>query len=173
MKFCFVTAVLGSVLVLLLGACSPKEEASQEREALSQSQPVEGPEEALPSRKPEEGSISSQPEAPEETPSPAGKLFVQQNSNAEEGYEPTLHLLEDGSFEFSAYCYDGAVYLQGTYRQEEEGYCFTPQTSSAPEGAVGSELNEFWLIFGEEGMTYTGEDLGVTFQGALFRETAE
>lgn len=171
MKFRFVIAACCALAVFLLGACSQQEEPREESVLSSQSRPAESSE-AFSSREEERESVSVQ-DSREETPSPAGKLFVQQNSSAEEGYEPTIRLLEDGSFEFSAYCYDGVVVLEGTYRQEGEDYCFTPKTSTAPEGAVGSSLSEFWLVLGEEGMTYTGEDLGVTFEGALFRETAE
>ena len=84
----------------------------------------------------------------DEPGSPAdGGAGVRHNpdSGAEEGYEPTVRLLEKRDFEFSAFCYDGTVRLTGTYTEEEDAYLLKPEATSAPEGAVGSELTEIRL----------------------------
>lgn len=68
-------------------------------------------------------------------------VFVQSDSGAEEGYEPTVRLLENGTFEFSAFCYDGTVRLTGTYTEEEDAYLLKPEATSAPEGAGGQRTH--------------------------------
>ena len=100
-------------------------------------------------------------------------VFVQSDSGAEEGYEPTVRLLENGTFEFSAFCYDGTVRLTGTYTEEEDAYLLKPVATSAPEGAVGSELTEIRLEKAEGSVLYSGGSLGVTYDGAIFERAEE
>ena len=118
--------------------------------------------------------VSASPQTSAETGNEARKageqVFVQQDSGAEEGYEPTVRLLEGGRFEFTAYCYDGMVYFHGTYREEGSEYVLTVEDNSAPEGAVGSDVEEIRMAVTESGLTYTGEQLGVTQEGSLFEK---
>ena len=95
------------------------------------------------------------------------QVFVQKNSGAEEGYEPTIRLLENGSFEFSLYLYDGTAFLSGTYAEEGEDYVLTP-TESTAQGFAASDVGEIRLSKTEGGVTYSGEQLGVTADGAEF-----
>lgn len=97
------------------------------------------------------------------------EVFVQPNSGAEEGYEPTIRLLENGSFEFASYHYDGVVILSGTYEPIEGGYRLTPQETQA-QGVMGSNLEEFTLELADSGVIYNGPEQGVTPTGAEFEK---
>ena len=95
------------------------------------------------------------------------KVFVQKDSGAEEGYEPTVRLLENGNFEFSLYLYDGTAFLSGTYAEEGDSYALTVTESSA-QGFAASDVGEIRLTKTETGVTYSGEQIGVTCDGAEF-----
>lgn len=97
--------------------------------------------------------------------------YMQEGSAAPEGYEPVITFRKDGTFSFSAFCYDGTVTWQGTFTQEGDVCRLHPDTTTAPEGAVGSELSEITLTKGEDGsLIYSGEPLGVTGEGAQFQK---
>ena len=95
------------------------------------------------------------------------QVFVQKDSGAEEGYEPTIRLLENGNFELSLYLYDGTAILSGTYAEEGDGYVLTPAESTA-QGFMASGAGEIRLTKTEGGVVYSGEQLGVTVDGAEF-----
>lgn len=97
------------------------------------------------------------------------EIFVQLNSGAEEGYEPTIRLLENGNFEFATYHYDGVVILSGTYEAIEGGYRLSPQETQA-QGVMGSNLEEFTLELTDSGVIYNGPEQGVTPTGAQFEK---
>ena len=48
-----------------------------------------------------------------------------------------------------------------------------PEATSAPEGAVGSELTEIRLEKAEGSVLYSGGSLGVTYDGAIFERAEE
>lgn len=95
------------------------------------------------------------------------KVFVQENSNAEEGYEPTFRLMENGNFEFSVFLYDGTALVTGTYVEGDGAYSLTCAESSMP-GVSAQQLGEITLTITDTGVTYGGTTAGVTFDGASF-----
>lgn len=157
------------LLSLCLSACGGQDEVSsaapqsQESEAAppqSQSLPEESPASEAPA------SSGAQSEG-EQSSQEAALVLVQQDSGAEAGYEPTLTLYQDGSFQLAATFYDGTVLITGTYTQEEGAYVLAP-TESTAQGVAGSDVGEMRLSPSGEGYTYSGGQLGLTFDGASF-----
>lgn len=100
------------------------------------------------------------------------EVFVQQESDAQEGYEPTIRLLENGNFELSLFLYDGVATLSGTYTEEESSYVLTVTESSA-QGFAASEVDDIILEKTDDGVIYTGRQIGVTFDGAVFKAQSD
>ncbi|MFQ6893122.1 MAG: hypothetical protein ACLRS7_13120 [Acutalibacter sp.] len=157
------------LLSLCLSACGGQDEVSsaapqsQESEAAppqSQSLPEESPASEAPA------SSGAQSEG-EQSAQEAALVLVQQDSGAEAGYEPTLTLYQDGSFQLAATFYDGTALITGTYTQEEGVYVLAP-TESTAQGVAGSDVGEMRLSPSGEGYTYSGGQLGLTFDGASF-----
>lgn len=157
------------LLSLCLSACGGQDEVSsaapqsQESEAAppqSQSLPEESPASEAPA------SSGAQSEG-EQSAQEAALVLVQQDSGAEAGYEPTLTLYQDGSFQLAATFYDGTALITGTYTQEEGAYVLAP-TESTSQGVAGSDVGEMRLSPSGEGYTYSGGQLGLTFDGASF-----
>lgn len=94
-------------------------------------------------------------------------VLTQQDSGAEEGYEPTITLYPDGTFALFASFYDGSVTISGTYAQEGDGYVLTP-TDSTAQGTAGSDVGEITLTPSGGGFAYSGGQLGATYDGAVF-----
>ena len=139
------------LLGLCLSACggqdgtpsaAPQSQESQAALPQSQSLPEESPASEAPvsSGAQSEGEQSSQE---------AALVLVQQDSGAEAGYEPTLTL------------------ITGTYTQEGGAYVLAP-TESTAQGVAGSDVGEMRLSPSGEGYTYSGGQLGLTFDGASF-----
>lgn len=80
---------------------------------------------------------------------------------------PTLTLYQDGSFQLAATFYDGTALITGTYTQEGGAYVLAP-TESTAQGVAGSDVGEMRLSPSGEGYTYSGGQLGLTFDGASF-----
>ena len=76
-------------------------------------------------------------------------------------------LYQDGSFQLAATFYDGTALITGTYTQEEGVYVLAP-TESTSQGVAGSDVGEMRLSPSGEGYTYSGGQLGLTFDGASF-----
>lgn len=157
------------LLSLCLSACGGQDEVSsaapqsQESEAAppqSQSLPEESPASEAPA------SSGAQSEG-EQSSQEAVLVLVQQDSGAEAGYEPTLTLYQDGSFQLAATFYDGTALITGTYIQEGGAYVLAP-TESTAQGVAGSDVGEMRLSPSGEGYTYSGGQLGLTFDGASF-----
>lgn len=157
------------LLSLCLSACGGQDEVSsaapqsQESEAAppqSQSLPEESPASEAPA------SSGAQSEG-EQSAQEAALVLVQQDSGAEAGYEPTLTLYQDGSFQLAATFYDGTALITGTYIQEGGAYVLAP-TESTAQGVAGSDVGEMRLSPSGEGYTYSGGQLGLTFDGASF-----
>lgn len=157
------------LLGLCLSACGGQDEVpsaapqSQESEAAppqSQSLPEESPASEAPASS---GAQSEREQSAQE----AVLVLVQQDSGAEAGYEPTLTLYQDGSFQLAATFYDGTALITGTYTQEEGAYVLAP-TESTAQGVAGSDVGEMRLSPSGEGYTYSGGQLGLTFDGASF-----
>ena len=157
------------LLSLCLSACGGQDEVSsaapqsQESEAAppqSQSLPEESPASEAPA------SSGAQSEG-EQSSQEAALVLVQQDSGAEPGYEPTLTLYQDGSFQLAATFYDGTALITGTYTQEGGAYVLAP-TESTAQGVAGSDVGEMRLSPSGEGYTYSGGQLGLTFDGACF-----
>lgn len=157
------------LLSLCFSACGGQDEVSsaapqsQESEAAppqSQSLPEESPASEAPA------SSGAQSEG-EQSAQEAALVLVQQDSGAEAGYEPTLTLYQDGSFQLAATFYDGTALITGTYTQEEGVYVLAP-TESTSQGVAGSDVGEMRLSPSGEGYTYSGGQLGLTFDGASF-----
>lgn len=163
-------ALLGACLLgLCLSACGGQDEVSsaapqsQESEAAppqSQSLPEESPASEAPA------SSGAQSEG-EQSAQEAALVLVQQDFGAEAGYEPTLTLYQDGSFQLAATFYDGTALITGTYIQEGGAYVLAP-TESTAQGVAGSDVGEMRLSPSGEGYTYSGGQLGLTFDGASF-----
>ena len=154
------------LLGLCLSACGGQDEVSsaapqsQESEAAppqSQSLPEESPASEAPA------SSGAQSEG-EQSAQEAALVLVQQDSGAEAGYEPTLTLYQDGSFQLA---YDGTALITGTYTQEGGAYVLAP-TESTAQGVAGSDVGEMRLSPSGESYTYSGGQLGLTFDGASF-----
>lgn len=94
-------------------------------------------------------------------------VLTQQDSGAEAGYEPTFTLYPDGTFELFASFYDGSATITGTYVQQDGAYVLTPVETTA-QGAMGSGLEKMTLTPAGENWTYVGEQLGITYDGAVF-----
>lgn len=163
-------ALLGACLLgLCLSACggqgevpsaAPQSQESQAALPQSQSLPEESPASEAPA------SSGAQSEG-EQSAQEAALVLVQQDSGAEAGYEPTLTLYQDGSFQLAATFYDGTALITGTYTQEEGAYVLAP-TESTAQGVAGSDVGEMRLSPSGEGYTYSGGQLGLTFDGASF-----
>lgn len=93
--------------------------------------------------------------------------FMQENSGAEAGYEPTIRLMENGSFEFSVFLYDGISLVSGSYEDIEGEYVLTC-TQSSSTGMAASDLGEIRLEKTDTGVIYHGVQAGVTGDGAVF-----
>lgn len=144
----------------LLTSCGEKEEKTLSSQTVVSQE----------SRKESTGAIG---ESSEESGGETGEevRYMQEGSAAPEGYEPVITFRKDGTFSFSAFCYDGTVTWQGTFTQEGDVCRLHPDTTTAPDGAVGSELSEITLTKGEDGsLIYSGEPLGVTGEGAQFQK---
>lgn len=98
---------------------------------------------------------------------PGALVLTQRGSGAEAGYEPTFALYPEGTFELSATFYDGTATITGTYVEERGSYVLTPGESTA-QGVVGSDVGQMTLTAGEEGYAYSGGQLGLTYDGAVF-----
>lgn len=163
-------ALLGACLLgLCLSACGGQDEVSsaapqsqESQAALPQSQSL--PEESPASEAPASSGAQSEGE---QSAQEAVLVLVQQDSGAEAGYEPTLTLYQDGSFQLAATFYDGTALITGTYTQEEGAYVLAP-TESTAQGVAGSDVGEMRLSPSGEGYTYSGGQLGLTFDGASF-----
>ena len=157
------------LLGLCLSACggqdgtpsaAPQSQESQAAPPQSQSLPEESPASEAPA------SSGAQSEG-EQSAKEAALVLVQQDSGAEAGYEPTLTLYQDGSFQLAATFYDGTALITGTYTQEGGAYVLAP-TESTAQGVAGSDVGEMRLSPSGEGYTYSGGQLGLTFDGASF-----
>ncbi len=163
-------ALLGACLLgLCLSACGGQDEVSsaapqsqESQAALPQSQSL--PEESPASEAPASSGAQSEGE---QSAQEAVLVLVQQDSGAEAGYEPTLTLYQDGSFQLAATFYDGTALITGTYTQEGGAYVLAP-TESTAQGVAGSDVGEMRLSPSGEGYTYSGGQLGLTFDGASF-----
>ena len=164
------TAIAALAVALTLTACgsvpqgsSQGVESSQAEESVSQtesSQPTSQPE----SSAVEEPSSQSQVEkSVQET----AVVLVQQDSGAEAGYEPTFTLNSDGTFSLFVAFYDGTATITGTYTAQDNGYVLTPEESTA-QGVMGSEAGEMTLTQEGAGYTYSGSQLGLIYDGAVF-----
>lgn len=123
-------------------------------------------------------SLKPQPRTLEEAPAESGSsgetasqqaalVLVQEDSGAEAGYEPAFTLYPDGTFELFVSFYDGTATITGTYTEQDGGYVLTPSGSTA-QGAMGSDVGEMTLSPEGEGYAYSGGQLGVIFDGAVF-----
>ena len=172
MKNLVQTALLALLLCAGLSACgsqgepstgsstvsvSSAEETSSQPELRWESRTVEG-------EAPMEASAA---EPAEESAQEEALMLVQQDSGMEAGGEPAITLHQDGSFTLNAVFYDGAATISGTYAQQGEGYVLTPLESTA-QGPEGSQVGEITLTPQDSGFVYGGEQLGVTFDGAVF-----
>ena len=163
-------AVLGACLLgLCLSACGGQDEVSraapqsqESQAALPQSQSL--PEESPASEAPASSGAQSEGE---QSAQEAVLVLVQQDSGAEPGHAPPLTLYQDGSFQLAATFYDGTALITGTYTQEEGAYVLAP-TESTAQGVAGSDVGEMRLSPSGEGYTYSGGQLGLTFDGASF-----
>ena len=163
-------ALLALALLLGLAACNGQEEASPpaSQSQVSSAGSQEEPSSQSPTPRSGEGEPSSQVESvPEEEPAQEGLVLVQQESGAEAGYEPTITLYPDGTFALAAAFYDGTAQITGTYVSQDGGYVLTP-TDSTAQGVAGSDVGEMGLTPSGEGYTYSGGQLGLTFDGASF-----
>ena len=95
------------------------------------------------------------------------QVFVQENSNAEEGYEPTIRLMENNSFEFMVFLYDGTALVSGSYEEGDGAYTLHCENSNMP-GVSPEDLGDIELTVTDTGVTYHGSTAGVTFDGASF-----
>ena len=137
-----------------LTACGGQEEPSGAESPISVASAQE--ESAQPDLQPEPRAAeesSAGEEAVEEGPqeeAPGALVLIQKDSGAEAGYEPTFTL-----------------YPEGTYVEEGDSYVLTPGESTA-QGVVGSDVGQMTLTAGEEGYAYSGGQLGLTYDGAVF-----
>ncbi len=166
--------ILAAVSALLLcgifTACGGQEDAlpSQENQPTSSavqeesSQPVLRPE----PRTAEAPSQSQDTQESEDTQEET-VVLTQQDSGAETGYEPTFTLYSDGTFELFATFYDGTATITGTYVQQDGGYALTPEESTA-QGVMGSDVGDMTLSPDGEGYAYSGGQLGLIYDGAVF-----
>ena len=83
------------------------------------------------------------------------------------GLRAHLYPVPGGTFELSATFYDGTATITGTYVEEGDSYVLTPGESTA-QGVVGSDVGQMTLTAGEEGYAYSGGQLGLTYDGAVF-----
>ncbi len=144
------------------GSSSPVEsQAAPSVSPVESSQPEQEPESSVAARssvESQEGEVESSQEA---------LVLVQEDSGAEAGYEPTFTLAEDGTFELFVSFYDGTATITGTYTEQGGSYLLTPHESTA-QGAMGSDVGEMTLTPEGEGYVYSGGQLGVIFDGAVF-----
>lgn len=154
-----------------LAACGGQEEPSGAESLISAASAQE--ESSQPGLQPEPRAAeesSAGEEAVEESPqeeAPGALVLIQKDSGAEAGYEPTFTLYPEGTFELSATFYDGTATITGTYVEEGDSYVLTPGESTA-QGVVGSDVGQMTLTAGEEGYAYSGGQLGLTYDGAVF-----
>lgn len=171
------STLLALILALGLAACGSQQEdpVSQESSISVSSAQEESSQPALepepreaeePSQSQAEASLSSQ--EPEES----ALVLVQEDSGAEPGAEPTVTLYPDGTFALTAFFYDGTASITGTYVQQGEGYVLTPLESTA-QGTEGSDVGEIILTPQDGGFAYGGEQLGVTYDGAVFQPSQQ
>ena len=163
-------ALLGACLLgLCLSACGGQDEVSSAAPQSQESQAAPPQSQSLPEESPasEAPASSGAQSEGEQSAQEAVLVLVQQDSGAEAGYEPTLTLYQDGSFQLAATFYDGTALITGTYTQEEGAYVLAP-TESTAQGVAGSDVGEMRLSPSGEGYTYSGGQLGLTFDGASF-----
>ena len=161
-----------------LSACGGQEENTTTQS--SQAPAVSAPEEGTETEPAESRDWMIQPrtgEAPaENSQGEEGQegtlVLTQQDSGAEAGYEPAFTLYPDGTFELFASFYDGTATITGTYVQQDGSYVLTPRESTA-QGVAGSELGEMVLAPVQEGWAYSGGQLGITYDGAVFASSQE
>lgn len=157
------------LLSLCLSACGGQDEVSSAAPQSQESQAAPPQSQSLPEESPasEAPASSGAQSEGEQSAQEAALVLVQQDSGAEAGYEPTLTLYQDGSFQLAATFYDGTALITGTYTQEEGVYVLAP-TESTAQGVAGSDVGEMRLSPSGEGYTYSGGQLGLTFDGASF-----
>ena len=157
------------LLSLCLSACGGQDEVSSAAPQSQESQAAPPQSQSLPEESPasEAPASSGAQSEGEQSAQEAALVLVQQDSGAEAGYEPTLTLYQDGSFQLAATFYDDAAPTTGTYTQEEGVYVLAP-TESTSQGVAGSDVGEMRLSPSGEGYTYSGGQLGLTFDGASF-----
>ena len=168
-----ITLLMAALLLCgAFAACGSQEEPSSSSSTVSVSAAEE--ESSQPQLRPEPRTVEgeSSTESPVEEPAEESAqeevlVLIQQDSGMEAGGEPTITLHQDGSFTLNAVFYDGAATISGTYAQQGESYVLTPLESTA-QGTEGSQVGEITLTPQDGGFAYGGDQLGVTFDGAVF-----
>lgn len=164
-----ITVLMAALLLCgAFAACGSQGEPSSSSSTVSVS--AAGEESSQPELRPEPRTVEgeSSMESPvEESTQEEVLVLIQQDSGMEGGGEPTITLHQDGSFTLNAVFYDGAATISGTYAQQGESYVLTPLESTA-QGAEGSQVGEITLTPQDGGFAYGGDQLGVTFDGAVF-----
>lgn len=161
-----VALLCGVLLAAFLTACGSRGEAGNSP-AVSEKAKVSWEESSPDSRAASKAeTLSSQPES-EASQAGEALTFVQKESGAEAGYEPTVRLFPDGTFTFSVYLYDGTATLTGVYTDKGDDYLLTV-TESTAQGFAAGTAGEICFTKAGESVFYSGEQLGVTADGAEF-----
>lgn len=166
--------LFGMMLLMGMAACGGQEETSSTVESQAAVSTLEE-ESSQPVLRPEPRTMEAPPVEEGDTAVADGQETVlelsQQESGAEAGYEPRVTLYADGTFEMFASFYDGAATISGNYTQEGDGYVLTP-TESTAQGVMGSDVGEMTFSPEEQGYAYSGDQLGLTYDGAVFETVA-
>lgn len=96
--------------------------------------------------------------------------FRQNDSGAEEGYDPSVILTAEGKFIFTFFTPEkGTDQLRGTYREEGDGYVLTAAEGSNQE-FYNENSEEIRLKKKDGTLIYSGKQIGVTAEGDVFTE---
>lgn len=151
-----------ALLLLQLGACGKKGEEDS-GPSMSQSASVqEESEQSFLSRTPRDGDLSA-PETQEGEQT--GLHYIQEG----DGANAELTLFEDGTFSLRAVMYDGLPTITGTYTQTETAFVLVPVETNAQNIDL-AQLGEMTLTKEGETLIYSGEELGITMEGATFHQ---
>lgn len=161
----------GLAMALTLTACGGTQgntSSAGESQAVETSSQVES---SQPQLKPEPRTAEIPQESQQEESASTGAAevlaLVQEESGAEAGYEPRITLFEDGTFQFFVCYYDGTSTVSGTYVENGGAYVLTP-TGDTAQGTGASGAGEMELTPSGEGYVYSGEQRGLTCDGAVF-----
>ncbi len=143
MKKAMVVLLCAALFLFCLAACSEKAEGN-----------VEGTSSLFPDNYQPEGWIG----------------FKQNDSAAEDGYDPSVILTADGKFIFTFFIPEsGTDQLRGVYREEDDAYVLTA-TEGSNQDFYNANNEEIRLNKEDNTLIYHGKQIGVTAEGDVFAE---